>query len=130
MDYKKETPVLVQSFHYDLNEKPKVKNEVNVAFRKAAKQNEDGSTDKGKGGSYFEVTVKFDVAPSPGEFSVSGLISQIVFLKEYYGEGHDLASDDYQLLSRPLVEYIETLTYEVTQVTMNQPVNLNFKANF
>lgn len=130
MDWDKETPVMVRSFHYDLNDKPRVKNQVNVAFRKAARQNEDGSTDEGKGGSYFEVAVVFDVAPAPGDFSVSGSISQIVKLKDYYGDGQDLEKSDYKLLSRPLVEYIETLTYEVTQVTLDKPVNLNFKANF
>ncbi len=130
MDWEKETPVMVKAFHYDLNEEPRVKNEVNVAFRKAAKKNDDGTTDEGEGGSYFEVEVTFDVAPAPGDFSVSGSISQIVKLKDYYGDGQDLDKDDYRLLSRPLVEYIETLTYEVTQVTLDKPVNLNFQANF
>lgn len=130
MEFEKETPILVHSFHYDLNEESRVKNEVNVAFRKAARQNEDGTTDEGQGGSYFEVAVVFDVAPEPGDFSVSGRISQIIKLKDYYGDGQDLSKDDYRLLSRPLVEYIETLTYEVTQVTLDKPVNLNFQANF
>lgn len=130
MDWEKETPVMVKSFHYDLNQEPRVKNDVNVSFRKAAKQNEDGTTDQGQGGSYFEVGVDFDVAPAPGDFSVSGSISQIVKLKDYYGDGQDLESTDYKLLSRPLVEYIETLTYEVTQITLDEPVNLNFQANF
>lgn len=130
MDFEKETPVLVHSFHYDLNEEPKIKNEVNVLFRKATKKNEDGTTDEGNDGSYFEVGVVFEVAPAPGDFTVSGQISQIVKLKNYFGDGKDLSKDDYQLLSRPLVEYIETLTYEVTQVTLDKPVNLNFKANF
>lgn len=130
MEFEKETPILVHSFHYDLNEEPRVKNEVNVAFRKAARQNEDGTTDEGQGGSYFEVVVVFDVAPEPGDFFVSGRISQIIKLKDYYGDGQDLSKDDYRLLSRPLVEYIETLTYEVTQVTLDKPINLNFQANF
>ncbi|KRL91578.1 DUF1149 family protein [Lactobacillus kalixensis] len=130
MKFKKETPILVHAFHYDLNDEPRLSNEVNVAFRKAAKQNEDGTTDQGQGGSYFEVSVVFDVAPAPGDFTVSGQISQIVKLEDYYGDGNDLESADYQILSRPLVEYIETLTYEVTQITMDEPVNLNFEANF
>ncbi|RVU69925.1 MULTISPECIES: DUF1149 family protein [Lactobacillus] len=130
MDFERETDVVVRSFHYDLNEEPKIKDEVNVAFRKAAKQNEDGTTDDGGDSSYFEVAVQFEVAPAPGEFTVSGQISQIVKLENYRGDGQDLSSDDYKLLSRPLVEYIETLTYEVTQITLDQPVNLNFKANF
>ena len=70
------------------------------------------------------------MAPAPGEFSVSGMISQIVQIKNYFGDGSDLSKADYKLLSRPLVEYIETLTYQVTQITLDKPVNLNFQANF
>ena len=127
MDFEKETPVLVKNFHYDINE---VKDQVNFGLKKVEKQNEDGTTDAGVDGSYFDVTVVFDVAPAPGEFAVSGMISQIVKIKDYFGDGSDLGKADYQLLSRPLVEYIETLTYEVTQITLDKPVNLNFKANF
>ena len=130
MDFSKETPIMVEAFHYDLNDEPRVANDVNVAFSKATKNNEDGTTDQGQGGSYFEVSVTFDVAPHPGFFTVSGKISQIVMLKDYYGEGDDLDPNDYRLMSRPLVEYIETLTYQVTQITLDEPVNLNFQANF
>jgi hypothetical protein len=130
MDFKKETPILVKNFHYDINEDPQVKDEVNFGLKKVEKQNEDGTTDKGEDGNYFEITVIFDVAPAPGQFSVSGMISQIIQIKDYFGDGNDLDNADYKLLSRPLVEYIETLTYEVTQITLEKPVNLNFEANF
>ncbi|RMC24972.1 MULTISPECIES: DUF1149 family protein [unclassified Lactobacillus] len=130
MDFKKETPILVKNFHYDINEEPKTKDKVNFGLKKVEKQNEDGTTDKGEDGNYFEITVVFDVAPAPGQFSVSGMISQIVQIKDYFGDGNDLDNTDYKLLSRPLVEYIETLTYEVTQITLEKPVNLNFEANF
>ncbi|MDF7669394.1 DUF1149 family protein [Lactobacillus sp. ESL0703] len=130
MDFVKETPVMVKNFHYDINEEPETKDQVNFGLKKVEKQNDDGTTDAGQDGSYFDVTVIFDVAPDPGEFSVSGMISQIVQIKDYFGDGSDLDKTDYKLLSRPLVEYIETLTYEVTQITLDQPVNLNFQANF
>ena len=130
MEFKKETPIVVRAFHYDLNEKPENDNEVNVAIKPVDKQDENGNIIKPKDGNYYEVGVVFEVAPAPGDFTVSGLITQIVQIKDYHGKGDDLESNDYKLLSRPLVEYIETLTYEVTQVTLDQPVNLNFKANF
>ena len=130
MDFEKKTPVIVQAFHYDLNQEAKIINDIQVGFRKASKQKDDGSVDEGQNGSYFEVAVVFNVAPAPGDFTVSGRISQIVELKNYFGDGQDLDKDTYALLSRPLVEYIETLTYEVTQVTLDKPVNLNFRANF
>lgn len=130
MDFHKETPVIVKNFHYDINEEPETKDNVNFGLKKVEKQNEDGSTDPGADGNFFDVTVVFEVAPAPGEFTVSGMISQVVQIKDYFGEGDDLSKADYKLLSRPLVEYIETLTYEVTQITLEEPVNLNFQANF
>lgn len=130
MEFNKETPVLVKNFHYDLNEEAETKDEVNFGLKKVEKQNEDGTTDAGEDGNYFDITVVFDVAPTPGDFSVSGMISQIVQIKDYFGDGSDLSKADYKILSRPLVEYIETLTYEVTQITLDEPVNLNFQANF
>lgn len=130
MDFKRLTPVMVRNFHYDLNSELQVKNEVNVSLRQVFQTNEDGSKDEGKDGYYFEVAVLFEVAPAPGQFTVSGSINQIVQFKDYFGDGKDLAPADYTLMSRPLVEEIETLTYEITQITLDQPVNLNFKSNF
>jgi hypothetical protein len=61
---------------------------------------------------------------------VSGVITRVVQFVDYFGDGTDLEPSDYQLLSRPLVEQIETLTYEITQLTLDHPVNLSFKSNF
>lgn len=130
MEIKKMTPVLVQHFHYDLNEEPHTKNELNVSLRQVFQTDEQGKQDEGKEGHYFEIAIPFEIAPAPGQFSVSGLVSQVVQLIDYFGEGRDLNPNDYELISRPLVEEIETLTYQITQITLDQPVNLNFKSNF
>ncbi|WP_278955593.1 DUF1149 family protein [Lactobacillus apis] len=130
MEFNKETPVIVKNFHYDINEELETKDNVNFGLKKVEKQNEDGTTDPGEDGNYFDITVVFEVAPAPGEFTVSGMISQVVKIKDYFGDGGDLSKTDYKILSRPLVEYIETLTYEVTQIALDEPVNLNFQANF
>ena len=130
MEFNKETPVIVKNFHYDINEDLETKDNVNFGLKKVEKQNEDGTTDPGEDGNYFDITVVFEVAPAPGEFTVSGMISQVVKIKDYFGDGSDLSKTDYKILSRPLVEYIETLTYEVTQIALDEPVNLNFQANF
>jgi len=37
-----------------------------------------------------------------------------------------LQAKDVQQLSRPVVEYIETLTYQVTSVALNRGFSLNF----
>ncbi|GBG05374.1 DUF1149 family protein [Lactobacillus rodentium] len=130
MEIKKMTPVLAQHFHYDLNEEPHIKNELNVSLRQVFQTDEQGNQDEGKEGHYFEIAIPFEIAPAPGQFSVSGLVSQVVQLIDYFGEGRDLNPNDYELISRPLVEEIETLTYQITQITLDQPVNLNFKSNF
>lgn len=129
MDFEKQTPVTVQSFHYDLvDEGVAAKSEVNPGIRKLDISGDDEHSEEE--GSYYDVAVFFDVIPAPAEFEVSGAIHQIVQIKNYHGDGTDISNADWQLLSRPLVEYIETLTYEVTQVTFDKPVNLNFKAEF
>ena len=130
MEIKKMTPVLVQHFHYDLNEEQKVKNELNVSLRQVFQTDENGNQEEGKEGHYFEVAIPFEVSPAPGQFTVSGLVSQVVQLEDYFGERRDLKPNDYELISRPLVEEIETLTYQITQITLDQPVNLSFKSNF
>lgn len=130
MKFKKMTPVTTEHFHFDVNEEEKVKNEVNVSLRQVYHQPEGREADEGKDGKYFQLAVIFDVAPAPGEFSVSGLITQIVQFVDYFGDGTDLNPADYQLVSRPLVEEIETLIYQLTQVIFDEPLNITFKSNF
>lgn len=130
MKFKKMTPVTTEHFHFDVNEEEKVKNEVNVSLRQVYHQPEVQEADEGKDGKYFQLAVIFDVAPAPGEFSVSGLITQIVQFVDYFGDGTDLNPADYQLVSRPLVEEIETLIYQLTQVIFDEPLNITFKSNF
>lgn len=130
MKFKKMTPVTTEHFHFDVNEEEKAKNEVNVSLRQVYHQPEGQEADEGKDGKYFQLAVIFDVAPAPGEFSVSGLITQIVQFVDYFGDGTDLNPADYQLVSRPLVEEIETLIYQLTQVIFDEPLNITFKSNF
>ena len=130
MKFKKMTPVTTEHFHFDVNEEEKVKKEVNVSLRQVYHQPEGQEADEGKDGKYFQLAVIFDVAPAPGEFSVSGLITQIVQFVDYFGDGTDLNPADYQLVSRPLVEEIETLIYQLTQVIFDEPLNITFKSNF
>lgn len=130
MKFVNKTPITVKQFHYDLNEQPAVITEVNVGIEQVVQEQQDGSRDEGKDGKYFEISVPFKVSPEPGFFTVSGLITRIVQFKDYFGDGQDLTPEDYQLLSRPLVEKIETLTYRLTQLTLGEAVNLSFEADF
>ena len=112
MDFNKQTPIIVRAFHYDLLDEPEEKNEVNVAIRQV-------------------VATADDVTPDEeNSIEISGVNTQVVQLLGYHGDGQDLDQETYRLLSRPLVEYIETLTYEVTQVALEEPINLDFQPNF
>lgn len=130
MDFKEMTPVTVRNFHYDLNQEKKLKNEINVSLRQVIQKSEDGTEDEGKEGKYFEIAVPFEVAPEPGLFTVSGLITRVIQFENYFGDGTDLTPDDYQLISKPLVEEIKNLTYVVTRLTLGEAVNLSFEADF
>ena len=48
MDFKNMTPIVVRSFHYDLNDEQKVKNEVNVSLRQVYQDLDDGSQESGR----------------------------------------------------------------------------------
>ena len=72
----------------------------------------------------------YDLLDEPEEKNeVNVAIRQVVATADD-GDGQDLDQETYRLLSRPLVEYIETLTYEVTQVALEEPINLDFQPNF
>ena len=122
MDFEKQTDIIVQAFHYDLVD------EDTKPIRKLDVSGDDEHSEEN--GSYYDVAIQYDVIPAPAMFEASGLIHQIVQLKDYHGDGSDISNSDWQLLTRPLVEQLETLIYETTQLTLGQPVNLNFKAEF
>lgn len=131
MEFNKQTPIIVRAFHYDLLDEPEEKNEVNVAICQVVTTGEDGVEDAGEAGGYYEVAVVYDVTPDEDNIiEISGVNTQVVQLLGYHGDGQDLDQETYRLLSRPLVEYIETLTYEVSQVALDEPINLDFEPNF
>ncbi len=131
MKIEKMAPISVDAFHYDKNsEEVTPHQQVNFGLRQVIKENQDGTKDEGEAGNFFELRIIYEVAPAAVPFTVSGSISQVVQLIGYQGDGSDLKPADYQMLSRPLVEMLESLIYETTQLTLKEPVNLQFKANF
>ena len=107
MDFEKQTDIIVQAFHYDLvDEDTKPISDVRPGIRKLDVSGDDEHSEEN--GSYYDVAVFFDVIPEPVEFEVSGAIHQIVQIKDYHGDGSDTDNADWQLLSTPFVEYIET----------------------
>ncbi|MFC6169817.1 DUF1149 family protein [Loigolactobacillus jiayinensis] len=117
-------PVVVEQFHYDRvapDTPPKTDVQVNINEVTATGEGADEMMAKGK---IFQFAVPFEVVLD--SFAVSGKMTQIIQLLDFTGAPDDLAAAEMQRLSRPLVEYIETLTYQVTAVTLDQGVQLDF----
>jgi len=119
--------VTVQSFHYDV-ESPTadVKTNLNINIEHPDLKGEDGQPINEDEGKILQVVVPFEIHTENAPFKVSGLIGQVVQPVGFHGEIQDLDAKQVQQLSRPVVEYIETLTYQVTAVTLNHGVSLNF----
>ncbi|CAJ1183492.1 hypothetical protein CPR19092_LGOLGGFK_00718 [Companilactobacillus paralimentarius] len=119
--------VKVQSFHYDV-ESPSadVKTELNINIEHPEFKDENGEPLNEDEGKILQVVVPFEIHPENAPFKVSGLIGQVVQPIGFHGEIQDLEAKDVQQLSRPVVEYIETLTYQVTSVSLNRGFSLNF----
>lgn len=79
-------------------------------------------------GKVFQIVAPFSVCPEKSTFLVSGEVSQIIQLVDFTGEFEEIDPKTLTKLSRPCIEYIETLTYQVTSVTLNEGVQLMFTA--
>lgn len=125
----KRYPITVESFHYDLvKHGTPVKNDLQVAMRQIQWSDPKKQAELKKG-NLFEMMIPFDVVPDNAGFEISGKITQIVQVMDYFGEANELPQEELGKLSRPLVETIETLTYQVTAVALDQGVNLQFGAS-
>lgn len=116
--------IVVEQFHYDRapeTVKPKTDVQVHVNEVTATGEGADAMMTKGK---IFQFSVPFKVILQG--FSVSGKITQIMQLIDFKGTPDDISAEEMQKLSRPLVEYIETLTYQITAVALDQGVQLDF----
>ncbi|MFD1672485.1 DUF1149 family protein [Agrilactobacillus yilanensis] len=121
-------PIIVKNFHYDLLDSAEVQGNQNiqVSIQEVVPK---GEADKqAEQGQFFEISVPFDVTPPEEMFHVSGLISRYIQIIDFHGHASDLDPEALERFSRPLVEYIETLTYSITSVALNRGVQLNFHA--
>ncbi|WP_334330201.1 DUF1149 family protein [Companilactobacillus sp. HBUAS59699] len=122
--------VTVQSFHYDV-ESPTadVKSDLQIQIEHPDFKDEKGQLLDESEGKIFQVIIPFEIHPENAPFKVSGLIGQVVQLVGFQGTQEDLEPKQVEQISRPVVEYIETLTYQVTAVAINRGVSLNFTAH-
>lgn len=121
-------PIIVKNFHFDLLDSAEVQGNQNiqVSVQEVVPQGE--AEDQAEQGQFFEVSVPFDVTPPQEAFHVSGLISRYIQIIGFHGHASELDPEMLEKFSRPLVEYIETLTYSITSVALNRGVQLNFHA--
>ena len=131
MEIKKLEKIQVESFHYDLqqddDDKPHQK--IDFSLIPVYHVDENGNREAAENGEYMRVTVNFDIAPEPGGIVFSGVIGQVLLLEGYHGDGSDLKDEDYDLMSQPLMEEMGTLIYQITQITLPKPLNLQFGLN-
>lgn len=122
-------PVSVQSFHYDIaNPQDEIKQDLQISIDHPDLQDEKGQPMDESDGKIFQVVIPFEIHPQGAPFKVSGLIGQVMQLLDFHGDPEDLKDKEVQQISREVVEYIETLTYQVTAVTLNKGISLNFSA--
>lgn len=126
MKIKKMERVIVESFHYDNHDDYQPHQKLDFKLEPVYHVAPNGKKEAAKNGTYVKVSLDYDLAPQPGDLSFAGVISQVVLLQDYYGNGQDLTDEEYQLMSQPLMEMLGTVIYEVTQVTLDQPLNLEF----
>ncbi|MCD2257267.1 DUF1149 family protein [Agrilactobacillus fermenti] len=121
-------PITVKSFHFDMLENAGAQGnqDIQISVRDVVPEGE--AEKETKQGNFFEINVPFDITP-PGEaFHVSGTISRYLQVIDFHGHASELPPEELEKFSRPLVEYVETLTYSVTSVALNRGVQLNFHA--
>jgi hypothetical protein len=127
MDFTK-FDISVDAFHFDLlTEETAAQTNIKVSMQQLSAAT-DATKEQEKQGNVYRVIVSFDVVPGEDNFRISGQISQVVQANGFFGEADSISAADWELLSRPLVETIETLTYQVTAVALNHGVNLSFTA--
>ncbi|UQS83286.1 DUF1149 family protein [Bombilactobacillus thymidiniphilus] len=117
-------PIIMQSYHYDLVEADsEAKTDIQVQIQNYEVEDENVS------GTMIQLLIPFDVHPENVGFAISGLVGQVIQLTDFTGEISDLTGEQVEQLSRPLITEIQSLTYQVTALTLDHGYNLDFQAN-
>ncbi|WP_129044660.1 DUF1149 family protein [Companilactobacillus metriopterae] len=123
-------PIQVDSFHYDVEaQTAEVSQDIQVNTVKPDLKDQDGNVLDDSEGAFFQIVIPFDIHTENAPFRVTGLLGQVIQLVDFHGDASEIDGEEIKRLSRPLIEYIETLTYQVTAITLNKGVSLNFTAN-
>lgn len=124
-------PEVVEAYHYDLlvgktfeeGKKPETQIKVNVNPLDV-NDIEDFPKD---GGSVLGLRIEFQIVFE--EFMLSGSVRQVVAIDRVVKEPSEFSQEELDELVKPLFSMIERLTYEVTEIALDQPgIQLNFQA--
>ncbi|MCO6541796.1 MAG: DUF1149 family protein [Lactobacillus sp.] len=120
-------PIVVQSYHYDLvDPDSEVKTDLQVQVQDYNDSEEIESTE----GKMIQIMTPFGIHPEQAPFAISGLIGQVVQLQDVAAdEDYTLSTELMEELSRPLVEQIQIITYQLTAMTLDHGYELNFQPN-
>ncbi|RHW47399.1 DUF1149 domain-containing protein [Bombilactobacillus bombi] len=120
-------PIVVQSYHYDLvDPDSEVKTDLQVQVQDYNDSEETESTE----GKMIQIMTPFGIHPEQAPFAISGLIGQVVQLQDVAAdEDYTLSTELMEELSRPLVEQIQIITYQLTAMTLDHGYELNFQPN-
>jgi hypothetical protein len=116
----------VEAFHYDAKAADfKGENEINVSFAPLDPNHPAIKPEDSVLGVRVEAVIVFD------DFVLNARVSQVNhIIGRKVGAQGDLTQEEVDELVKPLFSIIERLTYEVTEIALDQPgVELNFSQN-
>lgn len=126
----KKDPISVDAFHFDrVSPDAEPQQNIQVSLVKIDADDEYLQEADLKAGNIYQIVTPFQVMPQGSGFAVSGQISRVVQLLDFFGTPDEIEQKEMMKLSRPLIEYIETLTYQLTAVTLNEGIQLQFTAH-
>lgn len=133
LKFERLSDVIVETYHYDLvadddDEAKKVENSVQVGVHEVDVLDDDDQPVNVKN-HVFQVSVPFQIKPDDAPFKIAGVVTQFIQMALTDGQNPDFSQADLERISRPLVDHISTVTYQMTSVTLDQPYSLEFSAS-
>ncbi|MGK0551234.1 DUF1149 family protein [Enterococcus faecalis] len=117
---------LVEAYHYDRRApETEAETELRVSFSPLEFKEASASDANSALAARLEFRIVFD------EYILSGAVSQVnVIIGRKIEKQEDIAQEEVDELVRPLFSIVERLSYEVTEIALDQPgVQLNFQSS-
>ncbi|EUJ33185.1 hypothetical protein MFLO_04600 [Listeria floridensis FSL S10-1187] len=124
----KANPIIVEKYNFETLVEPEegIENNIMVQLNEVEPAGEDKS--ELEAGKIYKVDVPFSLVLE--RFKIDGQISRIVQVLDFFGETNEIDQATAQEMSKPLIDYIKRLTYEVTEIAFDLPgYKLDFESN-